>query len=121
MLRILLGAILLVWATAAQAQTVQELLSECENGQRGLSIVDSIDLGSCHGFIKGVIQFYDLPLLQENIGTAICRPDTITNGQVQQIYINWSRDNPEFWTLPAVAGVLAALSEAWPCPENSSE
>jgi hypothetical protein len=33
----------------------------------------------------------------------------------KQAFMNWARAHPERWTDPMIDGVMAALSQTWPC------
>jgi hypothetical protein len=38
-----------------------------------------------------------------------------TVGAVRQAFINWAPKHPEKWNWPFYFGVMAALTESWPC------
>jgi hypothetical protein len=46
---------------------------------------------------------------------AICGTSFISNGAMQQAFINWAERHPEKWSENAQMGVTEAMRETWPC------
>ena len=91
-------------ATTARAlDTVQALLSECEQK------TGTFDTGICRGYIAGISDW-------QMADRFICpKQKRITYGASQQFFINWAKKHPERWGEDGIDGVVAALQEAFPC------
>lgn len=114
MTRLFLAANILVWASAAQAETTGELLKYCETGVTA----DPYSAGLCQGTVATVIQAVSGVLMRQDYRA--CLPGESTLGQAIHVFMNWARDHPELWHYGAFDGVWAALIQTWPCPEDSN-
>lgn len=55
---------------------------------------------SCH-------EGYDTPLKADLSNTSL--------RQLAQTFVNWARQNPEYWSYTPSEGMLLAFTEAYPC------
>lgn len=67
-------------------------------------------VGLCIGFIKGATNTW-----AEHNPREICPPEDLTNDRLREIVVNWLRAHPEALDAPAVAAVIVATTEAFPC------
>lgn len=123
-MRIMLSVALIgLGTTAAQSQTVQEMLPGCSAGA-GMdnSVNDKTynDAQYCLGVMLGTMQlmsfncsaneagFSTPPLLQAEMP-----PNT---GAAAQAFVNWARENPQAWGDLFISGAILAIRDAFPCP-----
>jgi hypothetical protein len=96
---------------------IQELYSQCK-GKLG-----SADSLFCIGFISGIgdlmlvnglgVKPFDNAKYESSCG----RP---SYGAQVQAFVNWAEKHPDLWDGPRAIGVVEALRESWPCPQNSN-
>lgn len=115
-------------ATRPDLHTAHGLFQACSDRQYG-----GFNKGYCFGFINGVadMMLWSRALLEKQ-GAALssnsnyCPPPAITREELFQAFMIWHAQHPEHrdrYGL-AVAGVMAALREKWPCPasqQNASQ
>jgi hypothetical protein len=103
-------------------QTIQGLQVQCK------ASTDSPDLLFCAGFISGIGDLMrvngavinpfrkeaDAPIRDERM----CGQPSY--GAQMQAFVNWAEKHPQLWNMPRAFGVISALSESWPCLENSN-
>lgn len=111
-----IAAILAVaYAHTARAFTGYELLEKCE-ATESLGIVRySMDQSACLGFINGVFDGASAALVLRNAPQLFCPAQNVQIGQMQLIYVNWARRNPQYLGRSAATAVLAAFADAFPC------
>jgi hypothetical protein len=83
----------------------------------------------CLGYIKGVGELMEAnrnafyPLMKDDksrlwLSTWSICPRLAPSGDAMiQAFMNWTGKHPEHWADNQQVGVVAALVEAWPCPE----
>ena len=87
------------------------LLENCTYDGKASSQADlEFHLGLCIGFIKGVTNAW----AEQNPG-GICPPDDVDNEDLRDVVVVWLRTHPEALAAPAVAAVVVATTEAFPC------
>ena len=62
------------------------------------------------GYIVGVTDAF--------IGTAICIPQGVSQGQLMDVVKNFLNRAPQARNLPANVLVMVAVEEHWPCPKG---
>ena len=105
-----------------------ELLEKCKPAIDGLKIplLESdeeayallVEIGVCFGYVYGVNQAYEV--LQHALGQEdYCPPDeALTRGQTARIIVKYLEDNPAHLHEGAVALIILAFRDAFPCPEG---
>ena len=87
------------------------LLENCTYDAEASSPADlEFHLGLCIGFIKGATNTW-----AEHNPRHICPPDEVTNERLRAVVVDWLRRHPEALDAPAVAAVVVATTEAFPC------
>ena len=87
------------------------LLENCTFDAKASSEADlEFHLGLCIGFIKGVTNTW-----AEHNPRRICPPDEVTNERLRALIVDWLRAHPEALDATAVAAVVVATTEAFPC------
>lgn len=87
------------------------LLENCTYDAKASGQADlEFHLGLCIGFIKGVTNTW-----AEHNPREICPPDEVNNEKLRSLVVNWLRTHPEALDAPAVAAVVVATTEAFPC------
>lgn len=87
------------------------LLENCTyNAQAASQAELEFHLGLCIGFIKGATNTW-----AEHNPRKICPPDEVTNEELMTVVVDWLRTHPEALDAPAVAAVVVATTEAFPC------
>ena len=101
-------------ATAQRTNTVQELLRDCE-------AVGTQRATYCLGLVSGIGWILRLNCDSREVGwkpnPMLSAGGAPTLGAAKQAFMNWARANPQEWSTDAVAGVVLALREAFPCQE----
>ena len=119
-----LAFLTLALCPALHARTIDsnELLESCRQYDKFESVpapADALNVGFCLGYVAGVTGALHAPQAMGNdkdLGIHVCFPqDGITNNQAALIVIKWLKDNPGKLHLPAVALVMWALTEDFPC------
>lgn len=91
--------------------TGRGLLENCTFDDEASGQVDrEFHLGLCIGFIKGVTNTW-----AEHNPREICPPDELDNEKLRDLVVNWLISHPEALDAPAVAAVVVATTEAFPC------
>lgn len=87
------------------------LLENCTYDAQASSQGDNeFHLGLCIGFIKGATNTW-----AEHNPRKICPPDEVTNEELRAVVVDWLRAHPKALDAPAVAAVIVATTEAFPC------
>ena len=87
------------------------LLENCTYDAKASSPADGeFHLGLCIGFIKGVTNTW-----AEHNPREVCPPAEVTNEKLRSVVVDWLRLHPEALGAPAVAAVVVATTEAFPC------
>ena len=113
----LLTALVISGPLIAQAEypkTIQDFLEACEENNPLIL--------SCIGMVAGVAAVLHL---HEAVPTVAGRPNVLkacvpegtTTGQLVQAFKKWAKTNPKLWTEKAQLGMVAAITQTWPCPE----
>ena len=71
--------------------------------------------GLCYGFILGVMQRDTLAGAKPTPSRYICKPQSISNGQMVDTVVAYLKDNPEKLAYHAVTVTVIALMRAFPC------
>ena len=50
-----------------------------------------------------------------NVGSIVCLPDTVSNGQMADVLVQWLHANPQHRHLAVSVIAYAAFATAWPC------
>lgn len=99
---------------AHAAETVQDLLTICEEGERG----NTFKGGQCLGYIDGAVSAVATQLSMnapEALRFRYCSSAMVTFGQMRALFMKHAKENPKFWNAPADIHVMAALVVAFPC------
>jgi hypothetical protein len=87
------------------------LLENCTYEAKASNPADlEFHTGLCLGFIKGVTNTW-----AEHDPREVCPPDDVTNEKLRSVVVDWLRTHPEALAAPAVAAVVVATTEAFPC------
>ena len=83
-----------------------------ENGNTLLKDIEGTEMNRIYamGYIVGAADAYG--------GEALCVPQTVTKGQLNDIVHQFLRGAPQHRDLPADVLVLLALGEHWPCSKK---
>jgi len=85
-----------------------ETCEKYENGDK--SIENYWNCGVSKGYVAGVHDAF--------IGQAFCTPTDASLGQVAEVIHLWLKNHPDDRSYSAESLVVAALQEAWPCPQE---
>lgn len=72
------------------------------------------------GFSLGYVQGVWDTIEKSPVGRDICRPTGFTANQLKDVVYLWLKNNPANRGHTASSLVIAAMQEAWPCPEDST-
>jgi len=83
-----------------------------ENGNRLLNDIEGTSMSKMYalGYIVGAADAYG--------GEALCIPQTVTKGQLNDVVYRFLRINPQHRDLAADVLVFIALGEHWSCPKT---
>jgi hypothetical protein len=83
-----------------------------EDGNRLLNDIEGTSMAKMYalGYIVGAADAYG--------GEALCIPQTVTKGQLNDVVHRFLRGTPQHRDLPADVLVLLALGEHWSCPKT---
>ena len=95
-------------ASAADHATGYDLYLDC-TGQHG-----TYAEGFCLGFVSGVFTM-------TGPDEGVCGPNTLQQGVMERIFINWANRHPERLNLSRGISVHLAFMEAYPCPVPSPQ
>jgi hypothetical protein len=99
----------------AQAFTGYELLEKCEATENLGAVKYSMDQTYCLQFVHGVFDGASAALTLRDASQLFCPAQGVQIGQMQLIYVNWARRNPQYLGRGAATAVLAAFADAFPC------
>lgn len=111
-------------AAAEQSMTGSVLSRECAYAIGTYPITnerEAIWAGHCLGLISGVMGY---GMIAERLGTdkemsfLFCQPDRVTPTQAAHIVVKHLNRYPETWHVPAIAIIIRALREAFPCDKR---
>lgn len=108
----LLGTLFPICATAFFVDAGQ-LAASARQYDRWSDQATSIDLTDVTKFTAYVQGTYDTLDLAE----LICKPKTLTAGQLHSIVAKHLRESPEQWHRPAAIVITEGLRKAFPCPK----
>jgi hypothetical protein len=105
----------LIGSSAAQANTTEALLYECEQlVQTMRPIGDEVAYtrgGYCLGYMNALIDVL-------NSGTALlCGEKGMRAGQMARLFVRYGQAHPEKLNLPPLTLLASAMSEAYPCKQ----
>ena len=100
-----------------EGATVQAVLPACEAVTTGKLDGDAL---FCLGMVMGVADIMNTSCgcIRQGIGNDPRLAANVGGVSVQataQAFVNWSRDNPQFWDIPASTGMALALNRLFPC------
>jgi hypothetical protein len=109
---------LLLWSSAAQANTTEVLLYQCEQLVQTMKPVGSHDFfvtqgGYCLGYMNALIDVL-------NSGTALwtaCDEKGKSAGQMARLFVRYGQAHPEKLNLPPLTVLAYTISEAYPCKQ----
>jgi len=83
-----------------------------ENGNTLLQDLEGTEMGKMYalGYIVGAADAYNT--------NALCIPQTVTKGQLNDVVHRFLRGAPQHRDLPADVLVLLSLGEHWACPKS---
>jgi hypothetical protein len=84
-----------------------------ESGNTLLQDLEGTEMGKMYalGYIVGAADAYNT--------NALCIPQTVTKGQLNDVVHRFLRGAPQHRDLPADVLVLLSLGEHWACPKNN--
>jgi hypothetical protein len=113
---LVIAAILAVtYAHPARAITGYELLEKCEATESLGAIRYTMDQSYCLFYLNGIFEGVSTALRLRDAPQLFCPAQTIQVGQMQLIYTNWARRNPQYLGRGSATAVLAAFAEAFLC------
>ncbi|WP_206361578.1 Rap1a/Tai family immunity protein, partial [Vibrio sp. F13] len=71
--------------------------------------------GGCNGYLMGFIESHGFSQAQGN-AALFCIPDSVSQTERVQTYIDFIKKNPEFKETSRIHAVTTALMRAYPCP-----
>lgn len=111
-------------ARAENRETIQQFYQKCKSTipETRMTCLDFIDgLSAMMTFESGAVRTdrgFSKPTREALSQFSMCSEDTITLGQLAQVFTNWVEKNPQLWQRSSLFGVWSALKEAWPCVAN---
>lgn len=72
-------------------------------------------IAACRGFVAGVIDQAELDARVGRASRMFCLPSGVTVGQITDVTRKFLRNNPEILHRPAVALIILAMTDAFPC------
>lgn len=112
-----LMACLFASSLCAKSITNQELLKICTDKGEGPQ-------NFCYGFIIGAAnaaQFYRNITDTTDQYIDICFPDTISNEDIVNIYVDWAKKNSSVANSSAFLGVSTSFSSKYSCKEKEED
>lgn len=111
----ILIVVMLCFTMNAQAQFISgnklvSLMREYEKASRDVPNTSYGDAGRFQGYVAGVHDAFG--------GVAFCTPPRTTNGQVEQVVVQYINAHPARWAEPANLLVVTALNQAFPCTKK---
>lgn len=82
------------------------------------------DKNFCFGFMMGVAggaQYYRNIVDATDTYMDICLPETLTNQEIMNLYLEWAKQNPTLINDSAFIGVTTALSIKYSCPPSDKK
>ena len=98
-----------------EADSVSDIVALCsapaDDGE-GL-----VALGFCFGWLAGVDEFYKALLADErfNVKPVACPDRKLTRDEIRVQFVEWAKKNPDAMDMPALAGIIRAARETYPC------
>lgn len=107
-----LGTVAAVFALGipAHAENIRTkaLMEHCESNSEFL-------LGFCFGYLQGYLESETAFGLIVTLPKWYCLPPTEIMASIQRGFLKWARANPDKWHEPAIAGVVTAFKQTYPC------
>ena len=120
---ILIACFTLIFSTSSFA-TGNDFLPKCkvavnvmDNGVEGAAYEDMINLTSCTSTIRGARDMNSI-YEQVNMPTLFCIPNSVQQGQLIRVAINYMESNPAELHNPFVFLLGLAFNDAYPCSET---
>lgn len=114
-MRMLLFALVLLFplqANAAGMHTVEEGVRRCE---KAITALDggayNSDAASCIAYMGGVYDVFTSHVLR----WPACAPPHLLHQDFIKAFLAWSYRNPDVWHEPLFRGVMAMITEVYPC------
>lgn len=76
---------------------------------------DMFSSGMCIGYLKGHRDGVDGQKEFDVGGLVHCIPLDVTNGQLAETYVEWTKSNPEQRHHPAAVGFARVMADSFPC------
>jgi hypothetical protein len=98
------------------AETVASLQKLCS-----VSMTDQPNaayaIGFCYGWLEGAGQFYQQLFLDPRfkLKPLVCSGGELTREQARTTFLDWATAHPTEGMRPALSGVIAAMTEKFPC------
>jgi hypothetical protein len=92
-----------------QVPNAEGMLKFCTNTKPGYQEI-------CDGYLRGIAEFQEF-IWSGQMEPIFCLPDGWTESTMRPVVISYISSNIENWQgRPALGAVIAALSDAFPCP-----
>jgi hypothetical protein len=96
-----------------QVRDTADLVAVCDTSTRVPDITTA--LAFCHGFLTGSVHFYYAGVPESSRFT--CAPDPApSRSETMNGFVQWTRENPQYMSEPAVETLFRYLAETYPCP-----
>jgi hypothetical protein len=103
-------------ADASEMVSGNMLHQYCQAGNNLSSDADYVNDAQCRMYILGVLD--TVPTGKVTVGGyKVCTPDKVSSGQMQDVVTIWLKENPSQRHFGASGLVLAAITNAFPCPK----
>ena len=98
-----------------QAETVAAMQALCTADQGTAD--GKYAVGFCYGWIEGLGQFYQELLTDKRFDfpRVICAGRELSREEVRSQFVDWARRHPADAGRPALAGIVDAMKEEYPC------
>ena len=71
--------------------------------------------GFCYGYISGGGHFHREISRDPEFNAIICPGDKVTHDDVVKVFVDFTRDNPQYLDKPAMDVLFRAAGNKWPC------
>jgi hypothetical protein len=101
-----------VWGQGA-FQNGEKMAKHCTVDQRS-----AFEDGVCMGYIISVVDTLAWTVALEALEVPYCLPEGVAPEQLKEVVIKYLKENPERLKFASPPLIVAAFTEAYPCPEE---
>lgn len=97
-----------------EAQTTESMVNLCTAAIDDPLYHQAINF--CHGYLEGAFHYYEATSSGPTGIKLVCMPDSRpSRNQVIDMFIDWAKAHPQYWSEPPVESEFRFMMEMWPC------